>query len=298
MTKRSAKIHREGRQILEDFRSLGEAQIAELRKKAQSLSRVHEPALISAVAADLVSFDDISLRKAGCWLLIKLLENGAALCTEEISPLACGLADDSDWGVREESTYLFRELLRRDLPTSAHNYISLMAAGSENLRRAITVGAGRAGQKKRPELAKPLFDVLEPSVGDRREYVRKNLGPFAVGSYLIFHYPGEAFLRIKRWARSTDEQTRWTAVMSLSASGGVHFVDKALPIIKQCITDPSRYVSRAAHSALVKLAKHRDSVGSTVSVLQEWIAGSDPALRTAADSVLIRVGSKARIHNE
>lgn len=278
--------------------SLGEAPIAELRKKAQSLSRAYEPALISVVAADLVSFDEIFIRKAGCWLLIKLLENGAAPRTEEISPLACKLADDPDWGVREESTYLFRELLRRDLPISAHTYISLMTAGSENLRRAITVGAGRAGQKKRPELAKPLFDVLEPSVGDRREYVRKNLGPFAVGSYLIFYYPTEAFLRIQRWARSTDEQTRWTAVMSLSASGGVHFVDKALPIIKLCITDPSRYVSKAAHSALVKLAKHRDSVGGTISVLKEWIAGSDPALRTAAESVLIRVAPEAKVHNE
>lgn len=285
---RSVALEEVGRKLL----ATPDIQIATLRRMARSASRNESPRAIMSMATAWSRAEQVVLRKMACWLLVFVLEADEENCGEGVVGIAGVLANDNDWGVREEVTYVFRDLLRRDLPEDAQAYRSLMTLGSERLRRAIIVGAGRAGAKKLPNLALPLLDLLELAINDRREYVRRNLGPFAIGSYLLLYYPDKTLGRVARWSRSSDEQVRWTAAMSLSASGAVKEVEHALEILERGAEDRSLYVRNAARCALVKLGRHPSSRRATTDLLLTWSVGEHALRRDTSVAALARIGPR------
>ena len=108
------------------------------------------------------------------------------------------LADDADWEVRECAAGLFARVLERDFERGLALFAKWTAHRSPNVRRAVALAAKSAAQERRPGRARPLLDLVERLLSDAAEYVRKNLGPFAIGDGFLRAYPEATLARLRR----------------------------------------------------------------------------------------------------
>jgi 3-methyladenine DNA glycosylase AlkC len=132
-----------------------------------------------------------------------------------------------------------------------------VSGGDSRLRRAVVVAAKYAARSRRPERAEPLLDLIEPALRDHDQYVRRNLGPFAIGDQLLRSYPEATLARIGSWANDPDENVRWNVAMTFTAASAAREAERALPLLRGLAEDPRRFVRRAAQSALRNIAKRR-----------------------------------------
>ena len=188
---------------------------------------------------------------------------------EETFELLMCLADDPCWGVKEEVTWAYAEILERDFEGIYPVFQEWTQHSSENIRRAIVIAAKRVGKSRKEEFAHPLFQLLEPLLSDRSVYVRKNLGPFALGDGLLRYYPKQGFWFLWKWMETNDEQIRWNIAMSLSSTAGAQYADQAIEILSELALDNRRYIWRAVASAMRELVRRRPSV--TLPVLRGWL---------------------------
>ena len=175
----------------------------------------------------------------------------------EVERAALRLARDDRWDVREAAAGLLGEALDVNFE---HFYGSLrawMGKGEPRVRRAIVVAAKYAARSRTPERGGPLLDLIAPALRDRDEYVRRNLGPFAIGDQLLRSYPDETLARLEEWAKDPDEVVRWNVAMAFSSATGAKLVDRGLPIVRMLAGDESKFVARAANAALRRMQKKR-----------------------------------------
>ena len=171
-------------------------------------------------------------------------------------------ADDANWIAREhagnaagrvlnEHFYEFYPMLER---WTRHK--------SENVRRAVVIATMSAFDRKhpQPERAEPLLRLHDALISDRAEYVRVNLGPFAIGAMILPHYPEPTLRRLRKWARLKDEAARWNVAMVWTAAGARKYAEAGVELLNQLATDERRFVWRAVASAMVKLARARPDV--------------------------------------
>jgi 3-methyladenine DNA glycosylase AlkD len=179
------------------------------------------------------------------------------------------LSDDENWEVREWAASALGELLDAHFDALYPTAQAWVLHESQFVRRAVVVGAKYAAQKRHPERASALLDLIEPLVTDRAEEVRRNLGPFAVGDGYLRSYPKETLASVRRWARSDDEQSRWNAAMVFAAAQAQHHVDEALAVLSDLARDQRRYVWMAVSSALRNLVKR--APGRVVPEIETWL---------------------------
>ena len=185
---------------------------------------------------------------------------------DDVFSLLLGLANDSHWGVREEITWAFVELMEKDSQKVYPRFQKRISHSSANICRAVVVAAQGVGNSRNPEFASPLLELLEPLLSDRNTYVRKNLGPFALGDGLARYYPDVAFDYLHKWASSSDEQVRWNVAMSMSSTATFTYPEEALPVLEELATDQRKYVWRAVISSLIRIAgKHPSLVCRTMA---------------------------------
>lgn len=170
------------------------------------------------------------------------------------------LADDADWTVRESAGDACGRLLQRDFSRMTEVLHNWREHPSENVRRAVAIAAMKAGKTRRLEWAEPLLKLIEPLLADRHPYMRRNLGPFALGSALLCYYPDTTFEYLIKWSTSNDEQVLWNVAMAFSASGGPPLAKKALIILRKLSLDERRYVWRAVASAMWKLGRKKPEI--------------------------------------
>lgn len=91
------------------------------------------------------------------------------------------LADDEHWLVREYAHGVWGALLKKHFQQAFPLLQSWSSWPSANLRRCVAIAVRSAGNLRKEELAKPLIQLLEPILSDKDAYVRKNLGPYAIG---------------------------------------------------------------------------------------------------------------------
>ena len=128
---------------------------------------------------------------------------------------------------------------------------------SENVRRAVVIATMQAFDRKhpQPERAEPLLSLHGALISDRAEYVRVNLGPFAIGAMILPHYPQATLKRLRQWARLRDEAARWNVAMVWTAAGARKYAETGVQLLTQLAADERRFVWRAVASAMVKLAR-------------------------------------------
>ena len=208
---------------------------------------------------------------------------------EEAVAILQGLCDDANWEVREWGGSTAGELLTHHFDEFCPILERWIAHPSPSVRRAVALAARGAADRRHPERAGRLFDLIEPLLPDRAEYVRRNLGPFAVAS-LLARYPEQTIARIRQWARSDDETVRWNAAMAFAAAPAGRHVAEALEILSELARDERRLVRRAVSAALRNLLK-RDPDHVT-PVLRSWLG--DDRQPPAALASAVRAGARRR----
>jgi 3-methyladenine DNA glycosylase AlkD len=179
------------------------------------------------------------------------------------------LADDDNWEVREWAASAIGELANAHCDDWLPLLRDWVGHESQFVRRAVAVAAKYAVQKRRPGRCDELLDLIEPLVTDRAEEVRRNLGPFAVGGGFLGSCPDETLARVRRWAASDDEQSRWNAAMVFSAANARKHIDAGLEVLSGLASDRRRYVWMAVGAAARNLAK-RDP-DRVMPELQRWL---------------------------
>ncbi len=178
----------------------------------------------------------------------------AASHPKDVARAAHRLARDDDWEVREYGATLVGRLLSRAFDPFLPAAREWVRGPDSRLRRAVVVGAKYAARDRRPEHAEALLDLIEPALRDHDEYVRRSLGPFAVGDQFLRSYPEATLARIARWAQDEDENVRWNAAMAFSAASAARHADLGLALLDTLARDPSGFVRRGAVAARRRLA--------------------------------------------
>jgi len=192
------------------------------------------------------------------------------------------LARDDDWEVREAAASLLGDALERSFDTYLRPAQAWVAGGEARLRRAVVVAAKHAARSRRPERAEPLLDLIEPALTDRDEYVRRNLGPSAIGDQLLRSYPDATFARLEKWAREPDEHVRWNVASAFTSATGAKVAERGFGMLAFLSADTRPLVTRAVGSAVRNILKRRPELRDAIA---EWSGGQrDPIERALEET--------------
>jgi hypothetical protein len=169
--------------------------------------------------------------------------------SRELVRMAYRLARDDDWGVRETAASLLGRLLVESWADTLPHVREWVSGPDSRLRRAVVVAAKYAARTRRQEWAEPLLDLLQPALRDHEEYVRKNLGPFALGDQFVRSYPDQTLARLRTWMKDEDENVRWNVAMTFSAASGARLALRAPDILEFLATDERPFVRGAVRAA-------------------------------------------------
>ncbi len=167
----------------------------------------------------------------------------------ELNRMGYRLARDNDWAVRETAAALLGQVLTEAWADTIPLLREWVGGPDSRLRRAVVVAAKYAARTRTPEWAEPLLDLLEPALRDREEYVRKNLGPFAIGDQFVRSYPDATLARLRKWMQDPDETVRWNVAMALSAASGARLAQRAPDILEFLASDERPFVRGAVRAA-------------------------------------------------
>jgi 3-methyladenine DNA glycosylase AlkC len=188
---------------------------------------------------------------------------------EEVQARLLQLADDEDWWVREAAHSTLGRLLTAHFDALYPILQSLVRHHSTNVRRGVIIAARRAANERREDWVDALLNLVEPLLADREEYVRKNLGPYAIGDGLLRCHPQPTLARLRRWADDPREEVRWNVAMAFRSCGGSRHVQEGLEILGQLAADERRFVWRAAASALHYLGRRQPE--TVRPVVEGWL---------------------------
>jgi len=219
-------------------------------------------------------------RSLACLMLA--LENPYPRHEEEVKKLLLTLGNDERWEIRESTAYAFANVLLKNFDKVYFLFQQWVKHDSENIRRAVALAAKYAAKTRKPDYGEPLLRLVEPLLKDRSIYVRKNLGPFAIGDGLLRCYPKLTMQYVEKWSQSQDEQALWNVAMIFSSAEGAKHCDEALPILRRLALDERRFVWRAVASALRNLGRRKPD--KVKPELHHWLL--DEKLRKVAEVAL------------
>ena len=200
-------------------------------------------------------------------LLLKLREKDR----NKAEQILTTLADDGHWLVREATHGVWGVLLKRNFIQVYPILQAWSTHSSANLRRCVAIAVRSAGNLRKEEWAEPLIRLLEPLLSDKTVYVRKNLGPYAIGDGLLRCYPDFTLRYLRRWANRRDEGSLWNVAMAFASYGGSKKWHEGIKILTKLATDGRRYVWRSVASALLYLARRHPEVQD---MLESWLNDS------------------------
>lgn len=183
---------------------------------------------------------------------VALIWRGYKFNPDKVRSILLKIADDPNWEVREYAGSAFANTLYEN-PEFYENLLLLTKHPSENVRRAVVFSALALRDKKKLSQAFKLLGIL---MFDNSKYVKKNLGPFILGSYFGNGFPEETLKQLHKWSKIRDENVRWNIVMSFNNSFGNKYPVKALEVLKHFTGDKNLSVRRALNSTLNFLSKH------------------------------------------
>lgn len=190
------------------------------------------------------------------------------------------LARDDDWEVRESAASLLGDCLERAFDEYVAPARAWVAASDTRLRRAVVVAAKYTARSRHPERAEPLLDLIEPALAEHDEYVRRNLGPFAIGDQLLRSYPDATFARLERWARDPDENVRWNVASAFTSASGAKVAERAFGMLAFLAGDQRAFVTRAVSAAVRNILKRRPELRDAIA---EWDGGTRIAVQRALE---------------
>lgn len=159
--------------------------------------------------------------------------------------MVLALADDADWEVREWAVSPL-EAFYRAHPEEAHGRFRTWAReGSVGLKRALAVLIRSLAHDQRALLDHLL--IWADALADEPDaYVRKNLGPYAIGDGLLPAFPQGTLVHLQEWSERPAWPARWNAVMAFSAARARPWRGVAENWLAPLVDDEDPKVRRAA----------------------------------------------------
>jgi HEAT repeat protein len=174
------------------------------------------------------------------------------------------LADDPHWEVREAAGGLLGNLLDRDFGRIRGRLEELRSSRSENLRRSVVLAVKYAARRDKPDRVPDLLALLQPLLRDEAAYVRRNLGPSAIGDGLLRVNPKETLRCLREWSRDRDEIVRWNVAMAFSSAIGSFHWPAAKSILERLAKGPEPLVRNAVAKAMRRCRqRYTDEVEET-----------------------------------
>lgn len=164
------------------------------------------------------------------------------------------ITNDSNWEVREYAA----GALGGTLTANPEFYSTLkkwVKDSSENIRRGVVLAAASLRDKNDPERINKAFGLFEPLMYDSSQYVKKNLGPFILGSYYGNTMPAIVLAFLYKMVKVKDPHVRWNVAMAFNNSFGNNYPNEAIKYLRILSNDDSPVVQRAVRSSLNHLRK-------------------------------------------
>lgn len=174
---------------------------------------------------------------------------------KEVEKLLLQAAEDDDWIVREIAAATFARMLGKDFSHFAKLFAAWVKNGSENAKRAVALAVKYDSKSADPKKWKTYLQLIEPLLKEEAEYIRKNLGPFAIGDGLLPRFPKETLMACEKWAKSKDAWARWNTAMVFTAAAARKFPKEGKKILAALTADENPMVARAAKRAEKNLSK-------------------------------------------
>ena len=190
---------------------------------------------------------------------IHIIWRGFAHNKKETKDILLKIADSDNWEVREYAAGAFINVLANN-PELYKTILTWAKHKSENVRRAVVFSALAYSDHNDKSKLNNAFEILEPLMYDSSIYVKKNLGPFILGSHLANHHTDEVMAQLKKWLKINNEHVKWNIAMTFNNSFGNKYPEKALEILKELLSEESKVVSRAVVSTLRHLNKRHSNL--------------------------------------
>jgi len=228
------------------------ASAAEIRYAGRQFARLRDgDELSSERLAAFARSEEPSARQLACYLVPKVYTDSP----DDAATVLELLFEDDDWTIRDAAAAVAGALLRKDFRSMLERVRVWRDAPSVSARRAAVIAAARAAHPHHLERAEPLLKLLQPLLEERDPLLRRALGPSALGSSLLRHYPRTTFEYLTQWSTSNNPQVLWNVSMAFSTPPAASMAKKALIILRKLSLDPRRFVWRAVASAVWKLGR-------------------------------------------
>ncbi|MBE2219081.1 MAG: HEAT repeat domain-containing protein [Ignavibacteria bacterium] len=164
------------------------------------------------------------------------------------------ITDDGNWEVREYAAGALGGTLKEN-PEFYTILKKWTKDSSENIRRGVVLAAVVLRDKNDPAKLKKAFALFEPLMYDSSVYVKKNLGPFILGSYFGNGATEVTMQFLGRMLKVKNENVRWNIAMAFNNSFGSNHPELARKFLKALSKDTSPVVQRAVKSTIYHLKK-------------------------------------------
>ncbi|MCI0449008.1 MAG: HEAT repeat domain-containing protein [Chlorobi bacterium] len=227
--------------------------ISNLKNKNQSAARL-EKAFFSTGFKFCRMEEDVS-KQIG----VSLIWRGYCYNKEKVRDVLLKISDHPNWEVRESAGGAFANVLFYN--EDFYNVLKKWSKfSSPNVRRAVVIGSLGLRDEGNSKSAQKAFKLLEILMYDSSPYVKKNLGPFVLGSYFGNSHPEELFKHLDKWIKINDPHVRWNIAMTFNNSFGAKYPRKALKYLRILSKDKNPVVKRAVKSTLNRLKKANKNI--------------------------------------
>jgi hypothetical protein len=188
-------------------------------------------------------------------IAVSLIWRAYAYNKRIVKEILLDVADNDNWEVRETAGGILANILYYN-PEFYSTLKKWAKHPSYKIRRAVVISSLGLLEKGKKENLPKVFELLEPLLYDDNIYVKRNLGPFVLGSYFGNNFPEEVFIQLDKWLKLKDENVRWNIAMAFRSSFGCRHRKKASAYLEILSKDNSPIVQRAVKSVMNFLKKH------------------------------------------
>ena len=125
--------------------------------------------------------------------------------------------------------------------------------GSVNVKRAIALAVKYDARDLDESKWKSYFKLIDPLMSEEAEYIRKNLGSFAIGDSLLTRFPEKVLTASQKWIKSDNPNVRWNVAMIFTAAAARRYASQGKVLLEALENDPEPMMLRAVKKASVHL---------------------------------------------
>ena len=155
-------------------------------------------------------------------------------------------ADHGNREIRQYAGEMIGEFLRYHFRNYKSHLAHLRRSDSENIRRSVVIGLKYLGKYRELSLSEEILEILGLYMDDASNYVKKNLGPFAIGDAMIEYDPSHTIAYLKRWATHSNSDVKWNVASVFSTAAGAKHYGVGFELLGKLIRDDDKSVRQMA----------------------------------------------------